>query len=139
MESADPEKGYATYYAMSAVEYNIFLNKQIGVMENILLTRMLMAENVMNGSYPVQSEISNVEESISKAGGIKDEVTVTMPATGYETDRQNALDLIEEARVALVDYLDTLNNGGIKDIESHITQMQACYTALGGEANSYYQ
>lgn len=138
IESADPKDGYSTNYAMTAVEYSIFLNKQIGVVENVLMTRMLIAGNVGDGKYGLQNEINSTEESIEKTGEAIDEVTVMMPATGYETDRQNVLDLMEDARLVLEDYLKTLNSGGT-DIQEHIDQMEACYVALSGEANSYYK
>ena len=40
IQSSSPEDGYNTDVAMSAVEYSIFLSKQISVLENVLTTRM---------------------------------------------------------------------------------------------------
>lgn len=139
IESASPENGYSTYYAMSAVEYNLFLTKEISNLENILMTRLAMAECITDGSYEVAKEIENTEESISKTDAIVEEITVTMPATNYESDRQNALDLAEDASVALSDYLDALNSGSEENIASCASQLKACYIALSGAANSDYE
>ena len=139
MELANPEDGYSTNYALSAIEYNIFLNKQIGVAENVLATRLSMANSVAGGTYEPEKEIVSAEEAISKIEDIKDEITVTMPATNYENDRQNALDLIEDSLLVLNDYLDALNSNDQERIETCAVQMKDCYIALSGEANAYYE
>ena len=58
IQSSSPEDGYNTDVAMSAVEYSIFLSKQISVLENVLTTRMAMADSVANGTYECSKEIS---------------------------------------------------------------------------------
>ena len=62
IQSSSPEDGYNTDVAMSAVEYSIFLSKQISVLENVLTTRMAMADSVANGTYEVSKEIQSTEE-----------------------------------------------------------------------------
>lgn len=137
IESSSPEDGYNTAYAMSAVEYTIFMSKQITVAENVLFTRFSMIDSVQDGTYETSKEIQSTEESISKIESIKDEITMTMPATNYESDRQNTLDLMEDARLALEDYLAALQGNGNLDTCKEL--LKSCYLALSGEANIYYE
>lgn len=129
---------YDTQYAMSAVEYNIFLNEEIGVVENELMTRVIISREIPD-DYERSKEIQNTEESILKVKEIEERVTKTMPATNYESDRQNTIDLIEDARLALEGYREKLENGSASEIKACTEEMKNCYLALGGEANVYYQ
>ena len=139
IQSSSPEDGYNTDVAMSAVEYSIFLSKQISVLENVLTTRMAMADSIANGTYEVFKEIQSTEEAISKVSAAKDELTVTMPAASMDTDRQNILDLTEDSLNALNTYLSNLNNSDTEGIKSSSLEMKNCMIALSGEANTYYQ
>lgn len=136
IEPASPEDGYATSYAMSAVEYTIYLDKQITAVENLLLTRYSCANEVSAGAYSASTELDNTAEDIDKVQTIIDEVTTTMPASGYETDRQNTLDLLEDAKAALEAYQGELSSGSAG---SSAEDLKACYLALSGESNIYYQ
>ena len=80
IQSSSPEDGYNTEFAMSATEYSIFLSKQIVIAENVLMTRMSMADKLAEGNYDISSEIENTEQSISKIQDVKDEIFVTLPA-----------------------------------------------------------
>ena len=139
IQSASPEDGYNTDYAMSAVEYTIFLNKQISVASNILFTRMSMAGSVADSDYEAEKEIQSTQEAISKMEAVKDEVTVTMPAASLETDRQNILDLLEDSLNALNTYQEHLQNGELDKLDNSAIELKNCFTALSGEANTYYQ
>lgn len=139
IQSSLPEDGYNTDVAMSAVEYSIFLSKQISVIENILMTRMTMADSVANGSYNSSLEIANTEEAISKISAVKDELYVTMPAQSFDTDRQTILDLVEDALDILIEYQNNLKNSSMTAIKNSGVKMKNCMLALSGEANAYYQ
>lgn len=58
-----PEDGqYATQTPMSAVEYSIYVNKQVTVYTQQLTTRMTMARNAENAGY--ENELSQTKNSI---------------------------------------------------------------------------
>lgn len=139
IESSSPEDGYNTDVAMSAVEYSIFLSKQISVLENVLMTRMSMAEMGVGSTYDNSVEIKNTEEAISKVTAINNELFVTLPAEGLDTDRQNILNLSEQALDILIDYRDNLKNNDSEALKISATEMKNCMLALSGEANVYYQ
>lgn len=135
IKSASPKDGYSTDFAMSAIEYSLFLNKEITAAENILFTRYLCAKDLGTDAGAAEAELESAAEAASKVASIIDEVTVTMPATGYEDGRQNALDLMEDAKAALDGYIAGLEAGEPADADA----LQSCCLALSGEANVYYR
>lgn len=134
----EPGDGWSTETSMSAVEYSMFLSGEISTVDNVLMTRISMAKSVMDEAYETDKEIQNTEESISKVASVVDEITMTMPAVDYESDRQNVLDLTEDARLALVKYKEQLEAGNIKDLDSNIEELKGCMIALGGAVNQVY-
>ncbi len=136
---ADPEDGYATDYAMGALEYSLLVTKELSVAENELSTRMIMAKSILDGSYETGKEISNTEESIKKVQEAQNVLLTTMPATTYESDRQNALDLLEDALLAMSGYETALKLGDSASVEAYAAEMRACFVAISGEANAEYE
>ena len=139
MVKPDRGNGYSTQYALSAVEYTVFLSEQTAVVENVLVTRLSMANSVADGTYEASKEIENTEEALSKIESVKTEVLTTMPAQGYETDRQTMLDQIEDVRLVLENYKSSLSSESKQDLKSCAEEMKACYVALSGEANVLYE
>lgn len=139
IKRTQPEEGedYTTQFAMSGIEYELFITKEIGVVENLLVTRMMGAMNIKNKKGATNNEINNVTEDLSKLEDIIEDVTFTMPAKDYESDTSNLLLLLNESKDALETYKTALENGS--DMSDSIQKLQACYLALGGEANSYYE
>lgn len=139
IEHPSAEDGYATDYAMSTVEYTLFLQKQTLVLDNVLFTRSLMADDVAEGKYEAAKELESAEKSLEQVKTIQDEITVTMPASGYETDRQDAIDIAEDAKVILEDYIENLKNGNAAGIEQNAEQMRESAVAASSNANQYYE
>ena len=98
-----------------------------------------MANSVADGTYEASKEIENTEEALSKIESVKTEVLTTMPAQGYETDRQTMLDQIEDVRLVLENYKSSLSSESKQDLKSCAEEMKACYVALSGEANVLYE
>lgn len=133
------ENGYATDYAMSGTEYTLFLQKQILVLDNILFTRSLMADDVAEGKYEAAKELESAEKSLVSVEAIQNEITKTMPASGYENDRQDAIDIAEDGRVILEDYIEDLKNGDTDAISQNAGKMRESAVAVSGDANQYYE
>lgn len=131
------ETEYNTIFSMSGLEYETFISKEIGVVENLLVTRIIAARSIDNGTGATDNELANVKEDITKLDDIIEDVTYTKPALGYETDTENTLSLMKEARAAIESYQEALENKG--DVKTPLQDMQNCYIALGGEANVYYE
>lgn len=136
----DPEGGYSTTYPLSAVDYNIFISKQISIASNVLMTRMEMAKSISSGEGEVDigSEIDNTDEAITKMQTIRGEVSITMPAITYETDHTTTLALIDDSVDALNSYKSALEEKDSEKVADCAEQIKNCVIALTGEANAYY-
>ena len=137
IQSSSPEDGYNTEFAMSATEYSIFLSKQIVIAENVLMTRMSMADKLAEGNYDISSEIENTEQSISKIQDVKDEIFVTLPAENMSSDREAILSILEDSLSTLEDYENKLVAGETASLKTSVAEIKNCYIALSGEANIY--
>ena len=100
---------------------------------------MAMAESITAGTDECSKEIQRTEDAISKVSAAKDEIAVTMPAQSMDTDRQNILDITEDALNVLKTYLDNLKNSDATAAKESSIEMKNCIIALTGEANAYYQ
>lgn len=140
IERADPKDGYSTEYPVTALEYNLFISKEIGVVENQLITRIMAADKLFTGGIPdFPTEKEAAEESVNKVAEIRDEIIVTMPAKEYESDRESTLNLVEDALTALEAYQDALESADETMINDAASDMEMSYIALSGEANNYYE
>ena len=129
-----PEDGkYSTQTAMSAVEYSIYMNKQITVYTNQLTTRMNMARS--NGTY--ENEVSQTEQSIKIMKDVLDEVKVTMPSKGRDDDRETVIEAMQTAINHMNSYLTDLENN--QDVTGYAQIFQTDFNALTGLANLYYE
>lgn len=139
MTKPDRENGYATQYAMSAAEYTIFLSEETAVLENVLSTRMATAKNVIDGTYDPAKEIENVEEATSKIVSLQTAVLTTMPAQGYESDREALLGHVEDAKQILERYGEALASRDVTTVASLAEEMKSTYVAASGDANVFYE
>lgn len=139
IEHPSGEDGYATDYAMSTVEYTLFLQKQLLVLDNILFTRSLMADDVAAGKYEAAKELESAKNSLEQVQTIQNEITATMPASGYDADRQDAIDISEDAKLILEDYIENLGNNYTVGIEQNAEQMRTSAVAASSNANQYYE
>lgn len=131
-----PEDGqYATQTPMSAVEYSIYVNKQVTVYTQQLTTRMTMARNAENAGY--ENELSQTKNSIEIMKDVLDEVTVTMPSNGRENDRKELIKAMKTAIGHMEDYQKAVEDG--KSVSGFIGHFQNDFNALTGLANMYYE
>ena len=133
------EGTYTTDTAMTAEEYSIYLSKEIAVAENVLSTRIIMAERVAAGKLEANKELDDAEESLSKVEAVVKELQITMPAQTYESDRTNTLTLLDEAKTALENYIEHLKNNDSDAISTDATDLKNSYLALAGNANAEYE
>lgn len=126
---------YATQNPLSAVEYSIYMNKQITVFTNQLTTRMIMANNAQESTY--ENEADMADESVIIMEDALEEVVVTYPSDTSEDDREAAIMAMQTAVDHMVSYAEDVRNG--EDTTKYINVFQNDFNALTGLANLYYQ
>ena len=125
---------YKTQNANSALEYSVYMNKQITVYTNQLTTHMTLLQNSDN-TY--KNIIPLAEESLNILQTTLDEVIITYPSFEAEDDRETTITLMETTIKNMEDYIATLKEG--KSAIDFIDKFQNDYFALTGMASLYYK
>lgn len=133
-DSAD-QGTYATQTKTTALEYSIYMNKQITSFVNQLTTRMTMINNHQDSQY--ENEVELTEESIQIMEDILEQVTVTYPSETGEDDRESVILAMETAIEHMNNYKEALEKG--ESIKGYAEEFQNDFNALTGLANLYYQ
>ena len=125
---------YATQNRVSAIEYSIFMNKQVTVFTTQLTSHLSL---IASSGTNYENLITVTEESIAVMEAALDEVIVTYPPISYEDDRETTITVmkttIEHMKSYLQDMKEEKGTGGYIDI------FQSDYFALTAQASLYYQ
>ena len=129
-----PTETYKTQNANSALEYGIYMNKQITVYTNQLSTHMMLLQN-SDSTY--ENIIPLAEESLEIMQVALDDVIVTYPSFDAEDDRETTITLMKTAVKNMENYITALKEG--KSVKDFADKFQNDYFALTGMANLYYK
>lgn len=135
IKPGSPNSGdYLTQNANSALEYHIYVNKQITVYTNQLSTHMMLLQN-SNGNY--ENIILSAEQSLSIMQDSLNGVIVTYPSISADDERLTVISTMETAITHMEDYIKDLKED--KDVSGYSDKFQNDYFALTGLANLHYQ
>ena len=126
---------YGTQNKNTALEYSIYMNKQITNFANQLTTRLTMINNHEDSQY--ENEIELTEQSIEIMEDILEQVTVTNPSVNGEDDRESVILAMETSVEHMKDYRTALENQ--TSVKGFADEFQNDFNALTGLANLYYQ
>lgn len=128
--------GDNTQTSPSSIEYGIYVNKQITVYINQLVTHMNVMANVEDGLIYENEQIV-AEESLKILQDIYDEVSLTKPPVDGEDDKDTLLVCMSTAIGHMEDYINALKSGG--DISGYANDFQNDIYGLTNMANLYYE
>ena len=134
-DALDTNGTYTTQTRLSALEYSIFMNKQLNVFINQLSTHMGMAYNSDNYSY--DALLPSAEQSLTSMQEAYDEVMVTYPAQGNDDERLTALTQMSTAISHMEEYISYIKQG--KDISDFSQYFENDFLALTSTATMYNQ
>lgn len=126
---------YATQEPLTALEYSLYLNKQITVFTNQLTTRMTMIQNRTDSN--IDNELHLAEQSLNTCRDVLDEVKVTNPSKTSEDDREAVILAMTATVDHMEQYTEDLKTG--KDVSGFADDFQNDFNELTGLANLYYQ
>lgn len=139
IKNADPKDGYALSVPMGSAEYSQFIANEISAAVNILSSRIVQAGYIVDGTYPYDSELDNIDTAISGMEGIRDNVDVIPASKTLEDDRKSLLKNISLAIEALNNYRQGVNEKDDNKIEASTDQMKSASSALTALSNPSYQ
>ena len=125
---------YATQNRVSAIEYSIFINKQVTIFTTQLTSHISL---ISNRAEDYENMILVAEESIAIMNDTLNEVHVTYPPVTYDDDRETVLSIMEITMDHMKNYLHDMKNK--KDISKYIDVFQSDHALLISQANLYYR
>ena len=132
---------YTTEFPQSAMEYTIFIDKEIVTVTNELTTQILLSKFALQGTYPIEDAIDSAKNSIDIIQDCIDTVDTMNPTNGYDETRVRVLKQFANCKADIEAYLELLEEGNLTEsnINSVKALMQADYLALTGEFNVQYK
>lgn len=126
---------YTTQTRLSALEYSIFMNKQVTVFTNNLSTHMALAQNSKNFNY--DANLVTAQNSLDQMQDALDEVIVTYPSQGSDNDRETAITTMKTAISHMNEYIEKIKNN--EDISNFASYFENDFLGLTSVASLYYQ
>lgn len=137
IDPPDPDNGtYATQYPQSALEYSIYLNKQITVFTNQISTRLNQAVHSKDGNYENEADLA--QQSVDIMQDTLDEVTATESSDYSEENRLSVIEAMQTAIDHMKDYTEAVKNGE-SDLTDYTHSFENDFNALTGLASLYNQ
>ena len=126
--------------ALPAHEFSYTLSTKLNTAISTITKRMSVAKTISYGkATDVESEINNVANSIDTINEIINELSLLKPASGYERDLAESLNLLKSVKQTLNDYSDALNNENYEELENIISTLESQNISLMGYCNSSYK
>lgn len=137
-DSADSGK-YSTQTPKTALEYSVFLSKQVNICAGELETRMQMARQLGStyGTSSYKNEYALAGNSLQTMNKTLNTVKVTMPSDGREKDREALISAIETAITHMKDYRKALK--ARKDVTGYIENFHNDFIEITGLAQNYQE
>lgn len=122
--------------APDAMNYTLYMNKEIALVMNILEEHMANALKVKNESYPIEDEIDNAKHSLVMVQEAVDSVCQIKAPNGYEEDGADILRRMQNAQNTLEGYYQALLDNNLADIPDYTELMEGDFASLKGIFNN---
>lgn len=126
---------YSAQAPATALEYSIYINKQVNVFLSHIMTRMQVSQNLASDGYEL--EIQSTESSLSTLQDVLDEVIVTMPSFDSEDQRDAVITAMQTTITHMEEYLELLKTG--QDVSVCTDTFSNDFSTLSGYATLYTQ
>lgn len=133
IEPAKTSGHYATQTASSAMEYSLFMNKQLTICSSHMMSRITAIKNMEQSTC--EAELASAKESYSVLEEVRDTITTTMPAKTYESTRDTSLIVVDAAMQDMKKYIKYLEEQ--KDVSSFTQLFQNDFNELTSQCNLY--
>jgi hypothetical protein len=130
---------YDTQFPLSAMEYQLLLDKEIGLVLHEASMHIANARNVEAGVYPVSDEIANLDHTLNLTDEAIVSITNAYPAKTYEDDRLDTLRLLENVKETFLAYKKTLLGESDYEIEDIRKLLKSDFVALSGRFNVLHE
>ena len=133
---ADPSAGtYATQDRMTALEYSVWMSKQVAAFSGDILARVIAIEGMRQNANP--GEPAAARAALREMEGIRDSVMTAFPAKEKDADRLATLSAMNAAIDHVRSYVEDLESGRVE--LKHQAVLQADYNAVTAFGGVYAQ
>ena len=128
---------------LDALNYSMYVNKELALLTNILEAHMSTAERIKNDTSLINEEIIAVEENLIKVEEAIETIRGIYPPKKYDDDRLIFIRRMENAKKALTDYQSYLKvasinaNENVDALTDCITAMSISFTELKSSFNNW--
>lgn len=131
----EDETRYSAQFAYSANDYQMYINREIEPITNILSSNMLLARNVVNGEYPVEDALNSAKEGLRVIQECKSAIDVMQPPDVYSENRLEVLRTVGNAEKTMEAYIAELEKSELDSnrILALADVMKSDFIALTGQ------
>lgn len=108
------------------LNYSLYINREMNAVLNLLEGHMARGRDVVKGSYDVEDELVNVDESLTAITEVMASVEALLPPNGYEDKEDSISHKLISIKDLLYSYQDVLTE---QDMEG----IQNCVDMMGGQ------
>ncbi|MBQ3010630.1 MAG: hypothetical protein IJD81_05525 [Oscillospiraceae bacterium] len=126
------DDGYSTDTATDALNYTTYMDKELGLVMNLLATHLGNSRTALDSTALTANETQSVAENLLLIADAIDSVDTLRPPDGYEDLRNSALRRLEEAQEAIMEYQSALVAADAEAVDTAITRMESAYVSLTG-------
>ena len=131
-EQTSADDGYTPDTATDALNYTTYVDKELGLVMNLLATHLGSSRTALASAALKANEMQSVSESLLLIVDAIDSVDTLRPPDEYEDLRNSILRRLEEAKEAITEYQSALETADADAVETAVTRMESAYVALTG-------
>lgn len=129
---------FNTEIALNAHEYSFIFNKEITAACGVLTSQMIMSHNVASNGASIKRAESSLRGSQQTIEVCLEVLKSTYPSSGYEDDRESAIECLNEILDIFDKYEKLLKSGKLDGINEITDSLQTEFNILTSYQNIYY-
>lgn len=126
---------YATLYAGSTVDYNLFMNRELTNCASYVHAREVAAYGLSSSTN--SSELASAKEGLKSLKEAIEQIKVTVPSKGYESTRETTLQVLDVALQHYEKYIKALEEN--KDVSNYVQLFMNDYNEITSQSSLYNQ
>lgn len=129
---------YATDDATDAMNYTLYVNKELTLVSNVLSTHIINGTNVISEQYPTSDALISLNDDLDLVEEAIASVETLHPPEAYIDDREAILTAMVTAQDSLLRYQKALNGDESLSVEDCVHLMEGDYTNVTGKMQATY-
>ena len=132
---------YTTEMALTPLEYNNFINKELDIIINKMSAQLSLIKSLKDGSCSYETAEGSAGDAYLVIKECRDKIQTMRPPNGYEGKYEQVLNGIQESLSDISRYQDDLKDKSIAsdDYEAHQDDIQKNIAVLTAQFGTYWK